>query len=289
MFGYVRPLVPELKVKDHEFYRSIYCGLCKTMGHCTGCLSRFTLNYDFVFLCAVLLAANEEPFEIKRGRCIAHPFKARAYMAENETLRRCARLSALLVYYKEKDDAADSSGAKKLLASLLLPFLSYAKKKAKNDGALEMSVEQKLSELSALEKGKIPSPDPPAALFGELLGEICRAGIISENEALGRIAYKIGYHTGRWIYALDALLDMPEDKKSGNYNPYLLSLGEELSDSDKKMISTSLTLELVELEKAIALLSYGERELLKDLIDNILFAGLPATAKKALFTEDTDK
>ena len=29
MFGYVTPLVDELKVKEHIFYKSVYCGLCR--------------------------------------------------------------------------------------------------------------------------------------------------------------------------------------------------------------------------------------------------------------------
>ena len=53
MFGYVRPYVPDLRVREHELYRAVYCGLCRSMGKHTGCASSFTLSYDFVFLAAV--------------------------------------------------------------------------------------------------------------------------------------------------------------------------------------------------------------------------------------------
>ena len=287
MFGYIRPQVPELKVKDHELYRAIYCGLCRSMGRCTGCLSRFTLNYDFVFLAAVLLVANGESFEVKRGRCMAHPIKARAYVESNETLSRVSSLSALLCYYKVEDDIADSKGIKKLAARLVLPALRSAKKRAKNPHELETTVKEKLSYLSELEKKRTPSPDAPASVFGELLGEIARAGILAEDEAMRRIMYSIGYHTGRWIYAIDAVCDMADDQKSGSYNPYLLSLGDTLTDSDRKLIESSLRLELCELEKGIALLPLEEREMLKDIIENILYAGLPAILNKNIYMEDT--
>ena len=48
MFGYIKPHSPELKVREDAYYRGVYCGLCRAMGRCTGCLSRFTLSYDFV-------------------------------------------------------------------------------------------------------------------------------------------------------------------------------------------------------------------------------------------------
>ena len=53
MFGYIKPLTPELRIREHECYRAYYCGLCRAMGKCTGQCSRMTLSYDFVFLAAV--------------------------------------------------------------------------------------------------------------------------------------------------------------------------------------------------------------------------------------------
>ena len=35
MYGYVRTHAPELKVREQEYYRAVYCGLCRTMGKCT--------------------------------------------------------------------------------------------------------------------------------------------------------------------------------------------------------------------------------------------------------------
>ena len=31
MFGYVKPVVSELLVKENEFYRATYCGVCRAM------------------------------------------------------------------------------------------------------------------------------------------------------------------------------------------------------------------------------------------------------------------
>ena len=48
MFGYVTPEKPEMKVKEFESYRAMYCGLCKQLKADYGFLPRMLLNYDLV-------------------------------------------------------------------------------------------------------------------------------------------------------------------------------------------------------------------------------------------------
>ena len=67
MFGYIRTDVSEMRVRENEYYRAVYCGLCRSQGKCTGQCSRFTLNYDIVFLALLRLAVNGEKIEIKKG------------------------------------------------------------------------------------------------------------------------------------------------------------------------------------------------------------------------------
>lgn len=61
MFGYIRPFIPELKVKDKELYQAYYCGLCRALRK-YGMTSRMTLTYDATFA-AILLSSvlNDEP------------------------------------------------------------------------------------------------------------------------------------------------------------------------------------------------------------------------------------
>lgn len=49
MFGYVTAYKPELKVKEYEAYKGVYCTLCKEMGKEYGALSRLLLSYDGAF------------------------------------------------------------------------------------------------------------------------------------------------------------------------------------------------------------------------------------------------
>lgn len=53
MFGYVRIDKGELKVKEYEAYRGIYCSLCRALSKRYGLFSRLILSYDMTFLAMV--------------------------------------------------------------------------------------------------------------------------------------------------------------------------------------------------------------------------------------------
>ena len=75
MFGYVRANKPELKVKELEMYKAVYCTLCKVMGKRYGRFSRFTLSYDFTFLALLNMSLSEKCSGIKKGHCVFNPLK----------------------------------------------------------------------------------------------------------------------------------------------------------------------------------------------------------------------
>lgn len=114
LFGYVKPVPAELKVKEYELYRSVYCGLCVSMKKRVSCVSRLTLSYDFVFLALIRMALSREVGRIERQRCIAHPTKKRAVLVGSDELDICAALSVLLTFCKLRDDLSDERGLKKI-------------------------------------------------------------------------------------------------------------------------------------------------------------------------------
>jgi len=124
MFGYVRPLVSEMKVRENEMFRALYCGLCRAMGKHTGCASTLTLSYDFVFLAVFRSALTGEKLTVEKHRCALHPLKKRAMAADSETLRYCARAAALLTFAKLQDDLTDERGLRRLIARTLHPAAS---------------------------------------------------------------------------------------------------------------------------------------------------------------------
>ncbi len=277
MFGYVNVKSPELKVKELEFYRGTYCGLCHSMGKCTGQCSRMTLSYDFVLLALVRFIFKEDHSTIsfRQSRCIAHPFKKRNTMNQNSSLDYCADTSAILTYQKTVDDLHDEHGMKKLLARLVFPFVSHARKKAFKHNErlreLDAKVAALLNELSDIESSPTSGVDSPAECFGRLLGEIMSFGLDTGD---ARIAYEFGRNIGAWIYIADAIDDIPEDIKRGRYNPVVkLYGGRAPTDTELEMISLALKNHLYGAEASFDLMPTEENSV-KHIIENIIYLGL---------------
>ena len=53
MFGYLTAFQPELRVRELDTYKAIYCGLCHCLRSHYGLASSAGLSYDFVFLAAL--------------------------------------------------------------------------------------------------------------------------------------------------------------------------------------------------------------------------------------------
>ncbi len=280
MFGYIRTDVPEMRVRENEYYRAIYCGLCRAQGKCTGQCSRFTLNYDIVFLALLRLAVEGERVEIKRAPCIAHPFRKRAYVAYCEPLAYCSYAAAILTHGKVIDDIYDEKGLKKIKAAIIRPFSSYMRKRAiKQYAELDKKVFDGLRRLSEIEKQGLSSVDIPADAFGDILADILSFGLCGNDEKIMR---NIGRHIGRWIYIVDAADDLEDDIKNKRFNAFACLYNGNIPSEDKEAISNSLRLELLSAEPAFDLIEYNELYDIEAIVSNIIYRGMPMVADKIL-------
>ena len=281
MFGYVRADKPEMRLREYEYYRGVYCGLCRALGKCGGQCARMTLSYDFAFMALVRMAIEGNTPVFKARRCIAHPIRKRPMAETNEILEFCAASSLLLSYHKIKDDERDEKGGKRVIAKAVKPTFSIMKRRSsKKYNELEGKIIKSLSALDEYERNNTePSIDHPAEIFGELLADIMSHRL---DGAQNRIAVKIGKHIGKWIYIIDAVDDYEEDIKCGRFNPIEKVYGDGgLSESVREGIETALTYELMEAEKAFDLIDYPDRDI-KEIISNIIYLGMPSLAKKTL-------
>ncbi len=272
MFGYVKPHHPELLVKEYEFYRATYCGICRAMKRHTGALSNITLSYDSVFLALLrMLFVPDSDFAVEKRRCIAHPMKKRAMLKENPAIEYTARAFAILTYHKVLDDLNDESLGKRMLLAPSRPILKGGAKKAKIPTLREV-IAERLEKITELEKKNLASVDEPASLFGELLGEVFAYGLDGSDRL---VMYQCGYHLGSFIYAADAAEDYDDDVKSGKYNPYALIYGgKPLTDENKETIKCALLLECKQIEAAVNLMPFGERRIIENIVKNTIYLGL---------------
>lgn len=287
MFGYVKAEISELKVKHYELYKSVYCGLCHHMRK-RSFFATFSLSYDFVVPSVFALAfTDNKNITFPKKRCLAHPLRKRRIIDGGNAMQKVADFAILLVYYKLLDDKTDRDTGffKRLASSLALPFVAGARKKILRIGYAETDtvIRDKLSALSECEKSKKESVYDGASIFGELIAEIFSQS--AEKDPDRRCLHEIGYRVGRWIYIADALDDIPKDKSTGSYNPFIIS-GEDLStDEFRSTIESALKIELSEAEKALAIINIEDEGLL-DIIQNILYIGMPEKIKNILYEKD---
>ena len=287
MYGYLRTHTPELKVREQEYYRAVYCGLCRTMGKCTGQCSRMTLSYDMTLFALVRFALTGQPTHMKSRRCMAHPLRKRPMAEPNPDLAFCAYASAILAHYKVRDDRQDERGMKRTAATAISPFTASMRRRAIKGGYgdLDSGVYLAMKALSELEATRPPSVDEPATLFGELMGKLLAYGL-EGNQA--KLAHTVGLHVGRWVYILDAADDYAEDVRLHRYNPLACLYGDSaptLTPERRESLRLALLGELTELEKAFDLLDTAHDPDLGGILSNILYMGMPREAERVLGTE----
>lgn len=278
MFGYVRIAKPELKVKEYETYKAVYCSLCRELGRTYGLWSRFTLSYDFTFLALINMSLSAGCDPIERKRCVFNPFKKCNYCKSNEKLKMPAAAAMIMSYYKLADNIKDEKGIKKLGFICLKPLFAYARKKAaKSYPAIEQIVHEYIEKQDALERESCSSldiaADPTAYALGRILTEC------SDDAVQKRILDRIGYCIGRYIYILDAACDLEDDIKSGSYNCLKSEFSGNREEFIKKRILPQLYVCSNEAGKAFELLDVKKY---KSILGNIIYLGLEDTFKKEL-------
>ena len=218
MFGYVTVYKPELKVKEYEAYKGVYCTLCKEMGKEYGILSRFLLSYDGAFYVLYKMGLNNENVIAEKSRCTFNPCKKCAKVTcESDIYKLASTVTVVLAYFKLVDNLKDGKGIKKLLLYLLLPYFSLLKRKAlKKYPDIFSEIEKGMSEQFEIEKEEKNSLDKSAHPTAQMLGWLFA---YNECENTKKTAYDFGYHLGRVVYFLDAFDDYENDIKEKTFNP----------------------------------------------------------------------
>lgn len=220
LFGYIKPFTPELKMKEHEAFRGVYCGLCHQLGQSFGVLARLTLNYDFVFLAMLYYATQEEQPEICKGRCSVNPFQKVPVCQSDGGMIYTADIAALMIYYKVLDNVEDDTGVKRIGWKMTERLLQNKwKQAAERQPKANEIIKEMMKEQWQVEEKNLASIDascePTAKALSRLMGELGKD--TKEQQQLERL----GYLVGRYIYLCDAVEDVEKDLKTRNYNPLI--------------------------------------------------------------------
>ncbi len=265
MFGYIKAYKPELRLKEWEMYKAVYCTLCKHLGKKYGIFSRFTLSYDFTFLCMLNMSLKDCDIDVTRKSCAFNPLKRCNYCkGADDDFDFPAAAAMIMVYYKLLDNIADEKGIKKIGYQIIKPLFSGAHKKASQSFPdIEQIIKAYILEQDKLEKAGCDNLDEAANPTATALSRLFM--MCADDELNKRALERLGYCMGRYIYITDALSDYNDDIKRGRYNP--LKNDKNYHERAKIQIDACIT----EAIKAFELIDIKR---FKNILGNIIYLGL---------------
>lgn len=281
MYGYIRPVRDELKIREYEQFRGVYCGLCHSLRKRYGPMLRFSVSYDLTFLAMLLAGSSKQANETCLRRCPYHPFRRTRCPCGFPGLDTAADHSVILTYGKISDEIRDHNAFRVIPWKIAAALIRSPYRRASGiSPAFAATVESGLNELVRLEKEKTGNIDAAADAFAGILREACGD---REDPDEGRILRELLYHIGRIIYILDAVDDLADDIRRDAYNPlcFRFSVSDgALAKEDEETIRMTLTHSHNSICSAYALLERGPYS---NILDNIIYFGLPA-AVEAVFS-----
>ena len=267
MFGYLQIHKDELKVKEYEAYKSVYCGLCKQLGRDYGFLTRLILSYDCTFYAILLMSLKRSCTGFSDGRCKFNPLKKCKFAdCKDNAYSKASALSVISAYYKVVDDIDDSGFFKRIALKIAKPFFGRRQKKAaRRFPEIEIIVSEMMKNQKAAENDELVTIDKAANPTAKMISDL--AALEGGNDLQKRVLSEFGYQIGRWVYLIDAADDYEKDKKSGNFNPFIKA-----DINDKDYINSVLSQSLARAYDAYNLLDIIN---FKPIIDNMMLFGFP--------------
>ena len=263
MFGFVVANTEALNEAQLARYRGAYCGLCRALQKRHGDLSRLTLNYDMTFLVLLLSSMYEPEEESGEGRCMAHPVHRRSWWRSRFT-DYAADMNVALAWHNCMDDWADERKLLSLTEAKLLRshYETVYRTWQRQCDAIEECMEL----LHAVETSDTPVPDAAANAFGRLMGELFAV----EADSVWNPHFRaFGEALGRFVYWMDACVDLEKDRKNGSFNPLLVMRPGETVDEAEK-------LELLKMLIAECAAEFERLPLVRDveILRSVLYSGV---------------
>lgn len=281
VFGYIRASKPEMRVKEYEMYKAVYCTLCKKLGKEYGFITRFALSYDFTFMALLELSLNEGFDGTCRESCVFNPLKKCNYCKDDSAFALSSAALVILTYQKLTDDIYDEKGIKRLIAKILKMLFGGAyKKAADNFPQVDEIAKNYMQQQREAENAENCSLDTAAQPSSKMLSSLLP--MCSEDEKNKKVLAYLGQLLGRYIYLLDCIADRKKDIKNNSFNP-LCHLEE--NEANEK-IRTQLYIVINEAQKAFELLSVKK---FKDILGNIIYVGLEDTMNSEFIRLEKNK
>lgn len=218
MFGFVTANPAALTEDERARYKAFYCGLCRSLMQRHGSIARFTLTYDMTFLVMFLSALYETEETSGEEPCPAHPIKKRAFI-QTTVSDYGADMNIALAYLNCVDDWQDDLSLVSLASAgaMKSSYEKVCREYPRQCGVIKSA----MAELKDIEDRREKNPDAAPAAFGRLMAELF---VMTEDRWESDLR-AFGDALGRFIYVMDACVDLKDDKRAYKYNPFIYLYG----------------------------------------------------------------
>lgn len=261
MLGVMTVRQPELRFREFDRYRGIYCGLCRSIGKRCGAACRLALSFEMTFMAMLLSSLYEPETKQEMHRCVLHPIKKRL-MISNEAIDYCADMSALVSFYDLRDGWEDEKKVSRLAASELLK--SAAQRAGERWPRQRDAIESYVTKLHEVEARADENLDAAANLTGNMLAEL----YVMKEDVYARDLRELGFYLGKFIYLCDCYEDIERDVKKNNYNPLIARSDDPaFAEKSEQMLSVIM---------AEAARAFERLPLIEDaeIMRNVLYSGI---------------
>ena len=213
MFGYLTADRALLTPEEDARYRACYCGLCLTLRKRWGTLTGLTLNYDQCFLILLLQSLYEAKEQNGEETCLMHPKRPHIWWRSRYT-EYAADMNVALSYLKLLDDWEDDGNvASRVAASgFRRAYGQISELYPRQCGAMEQSIRA----LHEIEARKGEDPDAAAETFAMMMAEV----FVFTDDRWKDSLRGLGAALGRFLYIMDACMDLDGDTLRNRYNPF---------------------------------------------------------------------
>ena len=283
MFGTLRPHGCVLSASRRADYHRYYCGLCHGLGRRFGVLARALTSHDAVFLALLADGLLEPGAAATRCRCPMVPVVRRdAAHPASSAMRFAVAVQMLLADQWLADRALEGKRLARMVRPIAARHVAHAHAELGELGLDAAPLSGFEARQSACEADGAGTPEraaePTADALGHVLGAIAELpGARPEARAPAARAalQRLGHALGTVIYLGDALDDLEQDRRSGDFNPCLV----ERSDARGRRRRVA---DAARVERVVALLRRGLGEV------RSAFAQLPLVRHRELLSSILD-
>ncbi len=285
MFGYTVPSYSRLSPLDMKLYRKYYCEGCHHLKAGFGLTGTATVNYDMTFNTILLNGILGEALDFEGTT--SHICVLDRPKADSEMMRKMAAYTIILTKWELLDDDTDKP-------SLKTNFISLALNRAIEKAVgmypeYDEMVGEGFGRLRDLELSGCKDARRMGLEFGSgLIGALSDIAGEKASSDMDRLFMELS----TIVYIMDAVDDLDDDYMDGTYNPLLPEKGyvnaRDHVGKNIYRISSLMNETIGSLQGAYSNIR-GSMLGNTSLCDNIIYYGIPESAKKVLTGEAKSK